>query len=1266
MTSLKIVSLNCRGLSSDKIKRHDIFDRCRNQYDITVLIDTHSSESTEKLWLDEWGYKGHFCSCSSTKRGIAILFKNSFEYKVHGELKDKGGNYLILDMSISRLRFSLLAVYGPNDDDPSFYGNLLDQVLKFENTSIIAVGDWNIVQNYSIDTKNYKQENNTRAQAKLSDIMSVLDLNDIWRQRNPDVRHFTWRGPHGKLSRLDYFLVSSDIESFVSRSDIGYSYRSDHCPVILELILNNQDRGRGTWKFNNSLLSDKDYVQKVKQVISDIISEYSIPSSDDNTDVEFSISHQLLWDTMKMKIRGMTIAYTSHLKKEKVKEESRLEVLLKQKQGEYDSSSGNIQLYEEINVIEKQLQENRENKIRGMVARAKAKWQAEGEKSSRYFCNLEKRHYVEKLIPKLISDDNSEITDLKSIISEQVKFYKKLYSTSSPTLDDSHKQLFFDDHNPFIKKLDNVQKEMCEGALTYQECLMALKNMKNYRSPGLDGFTTEFYKFFWNDCHIFLLASLNEGYEKGELSISQRQGVITCLPKEDKCKYYLKNWRPITLINCDVKIGSAAIANRMKPILQDLISDTQKGFLKGRYIGECTRTILDILDSTEDEDIPGLLLMLDFEKAFDSVEWSFIHDTLQFYGFGEYFCNWIKCFYSNVSSCVLNNGHCSEFFHLERGVRQGDPLSPYLFIMVLELLSCALKNDPQINGIKINDSEFLLSQYADDSSLTLDDNPESLEQTLYILHKFSQCAGLRANLDKTQAVWIGSKVGSRDILLPEKNLLWNHSGKFKLLGIYYDLTKPDKTLGNFIDKIQSVKRLLNNWIYRELTFIGKVTIIKTLALPILIQLLTVLPNPPDYIFNDIQKLFFNFFWNGKPDRIKRNILINDYCEGGLKIPHVKSFCFSLKMTWIHKLLDPLNFSPWKILIMSKLEKFGGEKVFHLGKMGIQKVADTLNTFWRDILLNWLKLNELEPKEQSILCQPLWFNQNIKINKEVCFYHKWCDGDIFFINDLINDDNLFLNYNQFKEKYNIPCSFLDFYGIVHAIPKEWKERIKNETKMTAVENELLNRIKLNPKSCKFIYSYFIKEFTEEPLNAEQKWEVELGQTIEDWYYIFSLPFSVTKNNKLIILQFKILHRIFASNSFLFKCKLKETELCSFCGEAKEIISHLFWDCNIVRNFWISLQNFFSRNDISIPNNGIEILFGCNATHSDMAIDNILLIAKYYIHICRLNHELPILAGILEFIKKEIYIEKMASSLISSAKRENTEAKWRVVSAALEQN
>ena len=133
--------------------------------------------------------------------------------------------------------------------------------------------------------------------------------------------------------------------------------------------------------------------------------------------------------------------------------------------------------------------------------------------------------------------------------------------------------------------------------------------MKSNKSPGADGFTSELFKVFWKYLGIFVIRSINYGYSVNSLSITQRHGIITCLPKGDKPKHFLKNWRPISLLNTVYKIASGSIANRVKTYLDKIINPDQTGFIKGRNLAENIRTIYDIMQYTEDENIPGLLLL---------------------------------------------------------------------------------------------------------------------------------------------------------------------------------------------------------------------------------------------------------------------------------------------------------------------------------------------------------------------------------------------------------------------------------------------------------------------------------------------------------------------------------------------------------------------------------------------------------------------------------------------------------------------------------
>ena len=166
--------------------------------------------------------------------------------------------------------------------------------------------------------------------------------------------------------------------------------------------------------------------------------------------------------------------------------------------------------------------------------------------------------------------------------------------------------------------------------------------MGNHRV--LQVFRQSFFKFLWNDIGSFILRSFNCSIRKGELSSSQRLGIISILPKGNKPRDFLKNWRPISLLNTTYKIFAGVIANRLKGVLNTIIHENQKGFLSGRLIGENTRLMYDIISHVEYQNKSGMLLLLDFEKAFDSVSWNYIHKVLVFFNFGEYFVSLVEIF----------------------------------------------------------------------------------------------------------------------------------------------------------------------------------------------------------------------------------------------------------------------------------------------------------------------------------------------------------------------------------------------------------------------------------------------------------------------------------------------------------------------------------------------------------------------------------------------------------------------------------------------
>ena len=143
-----------------------------------------------------------------------------------------------------------------------------------------------------------------------------------------------------------------------------------------------------------------------------------------------------------------------------------------------------------------------------------------------------------------------------------------------------------------MPKLDENDSNSCEGEITDQECIKAIKEMKNQKSPGSDDITTEFYKLFWNEIKEYFLKSINFSFQKQELTDLQKQSIFTLLPKPGKDTTLLENWRPISLLNVDYKIITKVIANRIKTVLPNIIHESQSGFMKGRYIGENIRLIM--------------------------------------------------------------------------------------------------------------------------------------------------------------------------------------------------------------------------------------------------------------------------------------------------------------------------------------------------------------------------------------------------------------------------------------------------------------------------------------------------------------------------------------------------------------------------------------------------------------------------------------------------------------------------------------------------
>jgi exonuclease III len=739
MSNLQIISLNVKGIRA-RDKRLKLFKWFTEKHkaDIVFLQETHSTPSDEKTWADEWNGNIYFGHGETNAKGVCIMMKN---HTVHNVFVDNAGGYIMIDISLNDRRLALLNIYAPNQDNPDFIRDIINVIELQPNDDRIIGGDFNCVMNDDLDKKGgATRHSNQKMKTILSSYVNEADLVDIWRKQHINDKvfsyHYKFRNQY-IFSRLDFFLLSFGLSNLATVTSICPSILTDHSLIKLTLKIDTEARGPGFWKFNCSLLQDKEYIESVKKWINETVS------------IEQEQMPGLLWEAIKLKIRTETIRYSAQKKRSKNNIMQALEKRLERLQAKFQSNPTDED-NNDINLIKHDINNLLQEQVMGCLVRSKLTWQEYAEKPSKFFLSLEKRNYNNKTIKSIKHSNGTIITDKENILRELHRFYSKLY-TSSHTDTPNYSEL----DNLNVPKLTLEEKDKCEGTLSQQEILDVLKTCKNNKSPGTDGFPAEFYKTFWLQLKEYLTNALNYNYVTDELSVTQKEGLITLIPKKDKDTLLIKNWRPITLLNQDYKLATKAIAKRICNVLPNIINSDQTGFLKGRYIGENILRLTSLMDYLDETNEPALLLSADFEKAFDCLKWSFIDYCLAHFNFGLSIRKWIKIFYTGITTRVSNNGWVTDIFMPTRGSRQGCPLSPYVFIICAEILACLLRNDVNIKGVQINDKNFLISQYADDTLITLKYSEQNLRNIIKIFEEYTRYSGLKVNYEKSEIMPLG-------------------------------------------------------------------------------------------------------------------------------------------------------------------------------------------------------------------------------------------------------------------------------------------------------------------------------------------------------------------------------------------------------------------------------------------------------------------------------------------------------------------------------
>ena len=577
-------------------------------------------------------------------------------------------------------------------------------------------------------------------------------------------------------------------------------------------------------------------------------------------------------------------------------------------------------------------------------------------------------------------------------------------------------------------------------------------------------------------------------------------------------------------------------------------------------------------------------------------------------------------FYTDISSSIQNNGWASEFFPLGRGVRQGCPLSPYLFVLCAEILGTAIRNHKQIKGIRILDEECKVSQYADDTTLILNGSDVSMQQSFYLLDSFAEISGLKVNYEKTEALWIGSLRLQKRIIAAYQNITWAFS-KVNALGVWFSTIKEESLLLNYREKKEKISNLIENWQFRRLTLLRKIVAIKSLLASQLVYIMSPLPTSHEFL-KDINSLFYKFLWNGKSDKIKRTQMINDYSNGGLRMLDIQSFNQALKAKWIQKYLDQKNKGKWKLFLNFFLAEHNAELIF-TGNLKIDDIPflQLEDPFSKELIAIWSNLTfKKEPNNFSQM--PIWYNSLIRINNKPFYYRNWSLADIRTVDHLLDKDSKFLTFDTFKKKYSVKTNFLQYYSVVCAI---------SELKNVCVRHPTLNsdddtkNLMMSSKFCKSVYKTFVKRKASLPIESQNKWLLDFKKydfDKIDWCKSCNLAFLCTRETKLQNFQFKLLHRRIATNSYLFKIGIIQSDLCSFCKENSETLVHFFWECPYVRNFWNEVKYWiYSHPCFSTENFSFPLCLGLVENISNLLFHHALLIARYHIYCSKSIHSIP---------------------------------------------
>lgn len=1035
------------------------------------------------------------------------------------EVTDKShtANWLLITgkCKVDGSDFVCINIYAPQKlrDKQSMWEELLHVISHYNVSNIMLIGDFNAVRDSN--EKENCHFNKFESQCFNDFILSSL-LMDVSLSNST----FTWYGHSNKRSRLDRSLIS--VDWFNSGSWVLKALHrksSDHKPICLTNIKLNW--GPKPFRFFNCWLEDKDFLKLL--------------STKWSQNYNSSLSSKL--KSLKSAAAGWNKSVFGNIDK-KIKEAEAEQEKRDATKIHVDNISDKIGL-DKLYAIKSSM----------LCQKSRLNWLLKGERNTKLFHSTIARRRAQNNIRRIKWGDSftSNPAEIKGIFFDYFRSF----------LSDAGYEKIFSLNDSDLHRLPLNKSNALQTIFTLQEVEDALADTDKTKAPGPDGLNAGVLTAIWPTIKLEVMDFFRTFHDSGKIPSGFNSSFIALIPKSMNASTPA-DYRPISLMNALIKLLSKVLSKRLKCHMPFLVSPYQSAFIRGRQISDSILLASEVVSSLKLKKTTGLVLKIDFEKAFDRIQWSFVYEVLANMNFGNIWISWIRNIFESSRISVLVNGSPTGEFSPKRGLRQGDPLSPLLFNLVGEVFSNFIQRASKLglfHGIKLPNVNSRLThlQFADDVLLFVDGNEDAIRGVKKVLQCFQLLTGMKVNFNKST---LHGYSQDDPTLHAWAGILGCRVGNFSFKYLGATLGSSPKSISYWDPLIAKVQSRVKSMEVGNISLAGRVVLLNS-----------VLDSLPTYWFNlfklpsavlkNLEGIRRRFFWGYSTGSTKKIHFLKweKICQskkyGGLGLSSVKNRNLILLGKWWwraygerqgywNEILSQRYGLNWRLDLTKIIDKSCSPVVSSIISLkkdrSCQFITDSSNYRW---ILN--------DGKQVLFWEDLWYHDKTLAESHPNLYNISSFKQVT-VSELINVNLDSRVLNVMRAQVSTPEGLAEFNSISH----------------------LLNSVRLSNKSDILVWkpsggtfstklSYKLLFSADLPSSNHFRWNLVWGQIVPP---------------KIKIFLWKVMWTILPTKLVLSKRLSNINPLCDWCGVKEETMEHIFWGCEVADWMWQYLGSWWS--------------------------------------------------------------------------------------------